>query len=543
MKYKYVIPLLLAMPIHSNQFHSYFWANFKGFEDKDVANKWYESIFSKPHSLLTNKGYIHLLNDQHNYQKIISLMPKVEVAFKNDPDMQLIFVNALRKAGKKDEADDRLIKLSQQFKTHPEIVFNTAEALIQRKELKNAIALIDSFLNNAPRRPNNFLFYFRKAQIYMHMKDFKLARAELQNCLDAHPQFSQAFLLKAMIEEEAGQLDQAIKGYSSFLELSGPNQQIEQHLLGLVMRQKASQQNKRIIVVNRSCLEKAVMLFEKKDYQGALSQVNTCLSQNEQDTQARLLKVQILSALKEHTELIKMVLAWVIHNPQELIWLQTLHLLPRIGIPIEKVINTFTVLYSHFPKHEAVPLYLADLHTRAGNIEKAIFFHQRSLDQIKNNKIRSRVLFQIASLQYDRGQYEDMLATINTLEKEDNAFAPAYNLHAYYCATHTNHLADAEHLFKKAYDLDKGNPHFLDTKAVILYKQKKYAQALKLLQPLSEKMQHDSTIFIHLAKTYDKMGNVEKARTAIDHAQLHAHTPYEKQTAAMLSYKWGKRAA
>ncbi len=543
-KLSYALAGLGIVSIHANQYHDYFVANYNQFGgNKTVAEAWYEHIQKKPHSVLTNKGYVDLLSSTGKFQKIIELMPKIEAQFKDDPDMQLIFVTSLQKIGKKKEADNKLITLSQQFKTHPELTFHAAETLVQRKELQNALALIDNYLNNSSRRPNNFIFYFLKGQIYLRMKDFKQARVQLQNCLEAHPRFPQGWLLKAMIEEEAGQLDHAIKGYGSYLELTGPNPQIQRHLIGLVLRKESTQKNKRIIVVNRSCFEKALSLFEKKEFKLALTQIDSCLSDNDKDMHSRLLKVQILTAMKADNDVIKTLLSWIAQDPKNLIWMQTLHLLPRTGTPMEKVVNAFTVLYTKYPQHEAITLYLADLHTRAGNNEKAIIFHRQSLKQIKQQDIRTRVLFQIAALQYESEQYNNMLSTIAELQQEQPSFAPAINLQAYYYATHGDDLAKAEELFEQAYKLDKGNPHFLDTKAVILYKQKKYDLALKLLEPLSEKIKEDSSIYIHLAKTYEKVNKHEKALAAIDHAKQYAQSGYERKATAILSYKWRKSAS
>ncbi len=536
------IPLLAISSILANPFHNYFWAKYQQFGgNTQETKKWYNHIFSDAnHSLLNNKGYLHFLADTKDYKKIVELMPKLEKTFAKDPDVQLTFVTALRNVGKKDEADKRIIELSQAFKDHTEIVFNAAETLVQRKEHKNALVLLDTYLNNAPRRPNNFIFYFLKGQIYMQLKEFKHARAFLQQCLEAHPRFPQGWLLKAMLEEQAGQLDQAMQGFSSYLELTGPNKQIEQHLMQLAIKQKASQKNGNVVVLNRPCIEKAVLLFEKKQYRAALQQIDACLASNETDPQMRLLKVQILAAMHEYTDAIKNLVSWSAADPNNLMWPQVLHLLSRAKAPIEKIINAFTVLQSRQPNSLVLNLYLADLYSRADNGKSALQYNRKALALTNDPRIKTRVLFQIATLEYEQSEYAQMLKTLAILETINSQFAPALNLHAYYLATYGNNLSKADELFKKAYALDTGNPHILDTKGVILYKQKKYAQALKLLKPLSEKMPDDSSVHIHLAKTYAKLNNLTDARTTIERAQQAARTPYEHKTCATLAQQWKK---
>ena len=540
---KKIIALLLVLIPHiagANPYHNYFWANYNQFSGNQAeTRKWYNHIFSdENHSILNNKGYLHFLSDSGDYKKIVELMPKLETAFAKDPDIQLLFVTALRKIGRKNDADNRIVALARTFKEHTELVFNAAETLVERKELKNAIALLDDYLNSAPRRPNNFIFYFLKGKIYMQLKDYTQARTFLQQCVDAHPRFPQGWLMKAMLEEESGHLDQAIKGFSSFLEISGPNKQIERHLLTLVLKQKAVQKNSNTVVLNRPCMQKALILFEKQQYSAALAHINTCLAKNETDSQMRLLKVQILTAMKSHDEVLKLLVAWSAQEPGNPMWQQVLHLLSRAEVPLERIITAFRSIVVQQPHNLATNLYLADLYTRAKNDTQALVYHKKAAALSNEPRIKTRILFQMSTLQYERGEYDQMLASLSELEKVNREFAPALNLKAYYYATEGKDLVQADTLFDKAYALDTGNPHILDTKGVILYKQKKYEQARTLLEPLAQQLPKDSSIQIHLAKTYAKLGKQQDARTTIERAQQTARTPYEKKTSATLAANW-----
>ncbi len=527
----------------SGNLHRYMWANYKQFEGHTKeAEAWYDRIFSTDQpSIFTNKGYLHFLQDHGNYQRIVELMPKIEETFKNDPDIQLIFINAMKKRGNTAQAEDKLIRLSREFKTHPEVVYQATEAFIQRKEMNNALSLIDDYLNSAPRRPNNFIFYFLKGQVFMQMRDFKQAHAQIEQCLEAHPRFPQGWLLLAMIEEQQGKINDAIKGYTSYLEVAGPNKQIEQHLLGLTLKQKAAQGNRQILFVKQSCFAKALILFERKQYQVALNQVNQCLTQNQQDVQARLLKVQILSAMQNINELITTISPWIAQEPDNAMWYQTLHLLTRANVPIARVIDALTAIQKQHQNKLLPLLYLADLHTRAGSIEQAMHHHQSAKNIIQDPHLKSRILYQLAVLHYERNEYDQMLANLDQLDALSIAYAPADNLRSYYYATAGNDLDKAQRFFDKAYSQDRGNPHFLDTQAVILYKQHKYEKAIALLKPLVQKMAHDSSVRIHLAKAYNKLEKMDEARAAIDQAQQYAQTEYEKKKSAMLAYQWNKK--
>lgn len=539
---KQITLLLTFLPCVSlaNQYHNYFWANYNQFSGNHAeTRKWYNHIFSQEsHSILNNKGYLHFLADSGDFKKIIQLMPKLEKPFEKDPDVQLLFVKALQKTGRKNDADNRIVALARNFKEHTEIVFNATETLVERKELKNALSLLDDYLNSAARRPNNFIFYFMKGKIHMQLKEYTQARSFLQQCVDSHPRFPQGWLLKAMLEEESGNLEQAIKGFSSFLEISGPNKQIEQHMLALVLKQKASQKQSNTLVLNRPCMQHALALFEKKQYSAALAHINTCLAKNETDSQMRLLKIQILTAMESHDEVMQLLVAWSTQEPSNPMWQQVLHLLSRAQVPLARIITAFRSIAVQQPYNLATNLYLADLYTRSEDTAQALVYHKKAAELSNEPRIKTRILFQMATLQYEQGDYTNMLASLEALEKINTEFAPALNLKAYYYATEGNNLAQADTLFEKAYTLDTGNPHILDTKGVILYKQKKYEQARTLLEPLAQQLPYDSSIQIHLAKTYAKLGKTADAQSTIEKAQQHARTPYEKKTSESLLASW-----
>ena len=172
MKRKIFYQLYCAMSIstsiiannHTN-FHRYFWANYNHFSgNTSHAQDWYKQLFSTHNCVYGYKGYLTLLMDTKQFTKIVELMPSLQKKFIQDPDVQLIFVQALQKIKKNQLADSLIISLSQSFKTHPDIVLAAAQTYLQRKEPENALLTINGYLNNTPRRPNSFIFYFLKSQ-------------------------------------------------------------------------------------------------------------------------------------------------------------------------------------------------------------------------------------------------------------------------------------------------------------------------------------------------------------------------------------------
>jgi predicted Zn-dependent protease len=119
----------------------------------------------------------------------------------------------------------------------------------------------------------------------------------------------------------------------------------------------------------------------------------------------------------------------------------------------------------------------------------------------------------------------------------DQHYPPLLNLLAHHYATKGNNVARASELIAAACTLDPHNPHILDTKALIMYKQQEYAQAHELLTTLHKSNPHDATILIHLAQVEYRQDHADIARNLLRSAQSYTHTPYEKQKIASLTKK------
>jgi len=272
----FTIPLYAAN--QTQNLHRYIWANFNHAQGNlDVAQQWYDEIFSnKDTSMDMYKGYIALLRDQGKFQQIVALIPKLELnkSFSEDPVIQLILIQALEKDGERDKAVERLIKANNAHKENQEIAFFTANMYMQRKEPKNALIVIENFLENAPNKPNNFIFHFLKAQILVHLNQKDHALEQIKQCIQMHPSFEKGWLLYSMLHEEKDNLKEAIKGYTTYLDLSGGNKEVEKHLLSLVLKEKMLSQKTKSVKINEQELKQVLSLFEQKRFQEALEHLD-----------------------------------------------------------------------------------------------------------------------------------------------------------------------------------------------------------------------------------------------------------------------------
>jgi tetratricopeptide (TPR) repeat protein len=81
------------------------------------------------------------------------------------------------------------------------------------------------------------------------------------------------------------------------------------------------------------------------------------------------------------------------------------------------------------------------------------------------------------------------------------------------------HLDRAETLIRKALEMDPENGAYLDSLGWLFFKQGKYAEALKELQSAEKRLREeipeptpgDAEIYDHIAQTYDKLGQRDRA--------------------------------
>lgn len=126
-----------------------------------------------------------------------------------------------------------------------EIVYHATQAYIERKEPENAIALIDHLLNNTAPKPNFFIFYYIKGQLYVQLKQYTAALSSIQACINCHSTFDQAWYLYGLLQEKTGKPDAAIQAYVTYLSIHPQEQkQLEQHVWQLMQKQPHTRQHK-----------------------------------------------------------------------------------------------------------------------------------------------------------------------------------------------------------------------------------------------------------------------------------------------------------
>lgn len=518
--------------------HTTMWATFLH-KDKKLheADQWYRTIIESPSCTYSLKGYILFLADMKNYKKIVSYIPRYTHQFAHDATVQATFAHALAQVGKQKESDELFINLAKTFPIQQDIVFQAIQAYTRKKDIDGALAIAHTIINKSPHKQSNFIFHFLQSQLYIHKGQLEKARDAAQQCVALHPHFFKGWLMVAALEEQLGNIDKAIHGYKSFLKTSNQyNVPIEQHILALTLKQTTINQK---LSCNKPSLEKALFLFKQQQYQQALATINHCIKTEPFNPHNKLCKIQILLHMQHYDDTIALLTSWIKQEPEQQLWLSALHLLLHLNVPHTKIHEAFLSLHKQLPNNIWIPFYIADIYMREKKYDHALHYLDKASHIITDSMLKADLYFQMALIQFERGTF-DMLPTIleKGLAEKDVLHAPLFNIAAYFYATKGKNIDRAEQLIVQALQLEPHNQHYLDTRAIILYKQGAYDKAESLLTGLLTQINHDSTMLLNMAKTKYKLGKIDEAHQFLQQAQSLVHNNYESAVLQKLKQKW-----
>jgi tetratricopeptide (TPR) repeat protein len=502
----------------TDTYHNFILTSYHQLDGKlDKAHKGYQRLLLSPDTPIhVYKGYLPYLAAAKDYRQILLLMPKLQQQFELDPDIQLIFGLALEASGQQDEADKLYIKLSRQFKTHPEIIYQAVNSYRRNKERMNAIQLIDDLLNNSPRKPNNFIFYFMQAQLYTELSDAKNARDSVGKSLELHPNFDKGWLLFGMLEENAGKLDDAIKGYTNFLEISATsNQQLEKHLLELLIKRRMLNSKQKAMAIDNKCLLDGLAHFQNKQYRKGLHAIDKCLeTEPAQKEDATIIKINMFNGMRKQGRALQLLKENMLQDPYNEIWYTQLHALCLNGVSTRRALRLLQDITYEHPHAAFAHIHIAELYEKKGNLREGIFHYQRALEYVQDDHTRTHIMYNLACLHSKRNDYERMKSLIASIAKISPDFMPAQHLLAYHYLEHEKNIEQATKLLNNVLAHDPHNAYYRITHARLLHANKQYDQALQTLR--------DTRIYTSHAELIDQ----ELHTLAHDYITTHLETPH-----------------
>jgi tetratricopeptide (TPR) repeat protein len=133
------------------------------------------------------------------------------------------------------------------------------------------------------------------------------------------------------------------------------------------------------------------------------------------------------------------------------------------------------------------------------------------------NKLTSSFYYQLGSAFERSGNIPDAEKSFRRALQLNPNSSEVLNYLAYMWAERGENLEEAFSMMQKALKQEPENEAFLDSMAWVLFKQKKYKEALPWMEKaISHSSEQDATLFDHLGEIYLGLGQSEKAREAFE---------------------------
>ncbi|MFH1644700.1 MAG: tetratricopeptide repeat protein [bacterium] len=479
-------------------------ANYQHKQKKyDQSMQTFQRLFDRNSSKETYKGYANLLFDAEQYEKIINLPESIKEKFEDDIDFQVITAQAYLFLNQDKKASELFEKLTNKNPDNEYVAYYTAVSYLKNNLLDKALAYIDKCLNNSKLNSKHFLFLFLKSKLFMQLGQPHKALEFAEKSIDIFPRFDKGWLFKALLSEQLGRVNDAIKGYQRFLDLTGRDLTIERQLVNLLFLQKRFDEAAGVLkkIPGDSpdyFFDLALLEWKGNNTEKALENINKCLEKTSGFRKAKLLKLELLLSLKQQNEALNFASEWIDQEPDDSGVIQTFMLLRNANVPASMMAEKLETLLKKHEKSLPIAAALADLYTEENNYKQAENTYKQLLKLTKNDGLKSKILFQLGYIYFTTNQKDKIEQTLIDAINEKNVYPSAYNLLAYHYAQTNQKLDKANEYIDKALQSNPQRFDYIDTKGYILLQLNNKKDAEKLFEQALKIAPKDNIIMQHL---------------------------------------------
>ncbi|MFH1461927.1 MAG: tetratricopeptide repeat protein [bacterium] len=470
----------------------------------------FEKLESKEKSTYFYDRFIRFLFLANQFDRIVNLDQKIKDSFKDDLEIQKIFAQSYFYLGKNVQADVFLEKLIKEYPQDMQLSYFRAVSFIERKELDKALSFINECLKNPELESKYFLFHFLASKVYLQKEDTQKSLGEINKSIKLYPEFEKGWLLKALLEEQQGKIEQAITGYKKFLDIVGQDESVEKQLVRLLFTEKRFDEAAQIlekikIKTPAQTFDLALIEWRGGKQSQALQKIEELLKQFPDFKQAKFLKIEILISTGKKKTALQLMQSWLLENPDDKETLKILLLLRRGGIHLNTIIN---ILHKVEDQKQSENLYLAliDMYFEKFDYKKVLIYCKKLFNLTKDDALKSKILFQTGYIHFASGNKEKIEKILLASLQYKPAYPSSYNLLAYYYAQNNKNLNDALNHANLALKANPGCYYYLDTKGYVLFKMGKINDSIKLFEQALQFNPKDEEILKHLnlAKNFGK---------------------------------------
>lgn len=467
----------------------------------------YKQLFKLKPPIFVFEGYFKFLFDLGNILKIIEIYQKNEERFNKyfskNLDFNLLIAQAFLMTNQDEKSEQIFVQLEKDFPDNEQVAYYYAVSLIKNSQLTKCLEHLEDCLKQPAFKPKYFLFHFLRSKVYMQMNNLELAMREIEKSLELFPNFDKALLLKAMLQEQFGLINEAIKGYQHILNLVGHDEMIEKQVIQLLFSQNRLPEAMQYIKKLKGnspeyFFDLALIEFNAGNYKKALSEINSCIEKNPNFVRAKLLKIEILLAMKDHNQILTIMQNWLTSEPYDNSVIHTLLLLNKTGISTNLLIELLKEVANKNKATVGVLAALTDLCISQKDYQNGIIYLKKIFASTKDYDLKSKVLYQVAYVYFLKNEFKNMENILQQALKHPIVYPAVYNMMAYLYAKKNQNLTQALEFVNKALQTDRNSPFYLDTKGLILAKMGQREQALELFEKALSILPGDAIIIEHI---------------------------------------------
>lgn len=344
------------------------------------------------------------------------------------------------------------------------IEYYTALTLIKAQRLTEAAAVIQSVLNQEAYEAKHFLFHFLNAKLSFLEADFATAEKHIARCLADNPRFAKGIVLKAVIAEKQNRIDEALKTYESYLELTR-DPEITSKVISLCFGTGRYQRALELLASQPRDTadyyhDMALVLYKLNRTKEALKTVKKSLEKDRNYEKAYTLYAHLMIAEQQFDDLRDQFALWLARHPDNRALISSWCRLIERGLPLATA--TETLAQAAKKAHSFSLMFaLADLHHQHAQYEAARRWYEWALQHAPSALAVSKLWFQVACTFYKQNQHQKAHEATKKALAQAVVYPSAHNLMALLLAQTDSETAHAH--IQEALRADPTNKAYLAT--------------------------------------------------------------------------------
>lgn len=472
--------------------------------------------------------------------KIDDALREVEEALKGDSsDTDLLqfqagILSTKREFAKAIEVYKRIIAVGKEVDEDPYVL--AASLYAQQGNLESAKSILRQLIN---KKSDSFFGHYYLGRMAEAANDFMLAEQSYRQAMVINPQANAVPLDLARLYGSKKRYKEAIEICQKLLAEDPSNtaarNMLAQLLIGDNDIDKALKEFETLGALEEdptdTRLKIALIKLQRRDLEGAVTDLNLILSQHPDNMTAQYYLVSAYAGLKRVQDALLQIQK--IEKTSE--YFVESRVLGAFLLQQEKRYKEAIALLDEALGERVDDLRLLSLRSslerESGDVTAAI----RSQQRIVQREPKSAKHFFTLGVLYDEARdKEAAVGAMRSAIELDPRHANALNYLGYTLLERKEKLDEAESLIKRALEVEKDNGYFIDSLGWLYYQRGQFKEAVRELERAVQLVPNDSVILEHYALALQKVGDRKKAREIAEKAMTHSPDSDDKEVAARL---------